>query len=744
MAGRKDLFEAALRAGDDAAFDEDWEKAIESYMMAVREFPTSVLACNSLGLALFNAGRLEDALKAYNQAHKLDPEDPLPVEKSADVLERMGRLNDAAKQYLVVAEIYLTKHDLEKSIDNWERATRITPGLVKIHQKLAMAYERTGQRTEAVNEYLKLAFHFQNAGNGQVAMQALERAVRLDAKDPRILNAMTAVRANQAIAPELLEAPKKGPANVEEEDEYSRLINSAIADADARGPLGEAIEYSLAALAEDIFSGGSMDMGPINAMQAIELHRAGIKDEAVGAYQRAEQSGMKNPALLFNLGALLQETGHYDKAIPYLKLVAGANPTLTAGSAHTLGLCFMGQEKWEEATKMLIRALRLIDLSLSMDDQEIAELNAFYQRVISLADQTDSQTLQSFCQTISKMLTGVDWKRRVAQTRSRMSDMISEDARTAFEGIAKGEKVIDALDLVNVYSSQGKLRLAMDEALHILEQAPDFLAAHLRVAQLLMDLGRLEESIEKYRLIARTYLLRGDQSKAADILNEVIKLSPADVNLRSSLIELLEQQGRWDEVLGEYLSLAEAYRDLADTTNARLTYDLASKIARQHNAPADKVSLIYLGMGDLEMDRLDYRSALRTYQKVLEGDPGNSTAREKIIELQFRLGNALQAIEELDKLLQTYAKQRRTDLILRVLENQTEANPGEMALRARLGAVYQQTQKHEKAVEQYEELCELQLQANLQAEAVKTLHKIISLNPPRVAEYRQLLANLGG
>src|SRR5512145_1532799 len=161
MSGNRQIYEQAMNMGHSAAWDQEWDKAIAAYARAVQEMPEDPAAHNSLGLVLLQARRLEDALKVYTRAHQLAPDDPLPLEKSADVLERLGRLKEAAQQYVNVAEIYLAQRDLEKAIGNWERATRLTSGLVQIHQRLALAYERTGQRKSAVREYLTLAFNFQ-------------------------------------------------------------------------------------------------------------------------------------------------------------------------------------------------------------------------------------------------------------------------------------------------------------------------------------------------------------------------------------------------------------------------------------------------------------------------------------------------------------------------------------------------------------------------------------------------------
>ena len=141
MPGREDVFQKAMNEGHSAAWDQEWDQAIQAYGRAVQEFGDDPEAHIHLGLGLLEMGRLEDALKVYTRAHQLAPDDPIPLEKSADVLERMGRLREAAQQYVNVSEVYLSQRDLAKAIGNWERATHLTPGLIPVHAKLAQAYD---------------------------------------------------------------------------------------------------------------------------------------------------------------------------------------------------------------------------------------------------------------------------------------------------------------------------------------------------------------------------------------------------------------------------------------------------------------------------------------------------------------------------------------------------------------------------------------------------------------------------
>ena len=65
-------------------------KRISAYGQAIQEFPDDHEAHINLGLALLEVGRLDDALRVYTRAHQINPTDPIPLEKSADVLERLG------------------------------------------------------------------------------------------------------------------------------------------------------------------------------------------------------------------------------------------------------------------------------------------------------------------------------------------------------------------------------------------------------------------------------------------------------------------------------------------------------------------------------------------------------------------------------------------------------------------------------------------------------------------------------
>lgn len=739
----QNTYEEAMNTGHAAAWDQNWEKAIGAYMMAVRARPEDPAAHNSLGLALLQARRLQDALKIYERARTLDPDDPVPLEKSADVLERLGRLQDAAQQYMAVAEIYLGQHDLEKAISNWERATRVTPGLVKVHQKLALAYERTGDKKQAVREYLTLAGNFQRVGRGDTAIQAVERALRLEPKNPQALNALQALRSGAELTStdERLKAKDIESIDAFEADPFAAARE--ISESDPRGPMGEAIEVGLEQLASDIFdSEYMMQQSGMNVIQAIEFHRQGLVDEAIGAYQRAESAGIQHPALMLNVGALMIDRERWKEAISYLERVQNA-PQLMAGANHGLGIAFVEQGKTRQATTFLIKTMQLVDMRLAISPDEAGQLGAVYDQLLARTRAADEKTLSAMNQRFFGLLTGRDWKQRVELTRHQLEDAITDDPERLLDIASVSPEIIHAMNRIDSYIINRRYILALDESFHVVAKEPDYLAAHLKIGQVLVQMNRVQQAIEKYNLIAETYIARGNKTRAGEILNEVIKIAPMDIRLRQTFIEFLESDEKWPEILEQYISLADAYFELGDYANARTTYNQAIQLAQRIGADKSKVIQVLHRLADLDMTRLEMRGAFRGYENIKNLNPSDEKARKMLVELNFRLSDPAAAMRELDALLQYYAKERNGRAILELLEGWVEKRPNDEGIRSRLAAVYQQIKRIKEALEQLNALLELQLNSGRHTDACQTLKRILPLQPPQQQHYLNLMQQLG-
>lgn len=740
-------FDQAMDAGNNAAWDHNWTLAIEEYSLAVQIRPDDVEANLNLGLALMNAEQYERALKVLKHATQLAPDDPAAFERTADVMERLGQLQAAAQQYVKASEIYLAQRDLGKAIANWERATQLASGLVSVHARLAQAYERMGNKANAIREYVVMAYHFKRTNDMDKAIRAIERALQLEKNNPQALNALRALKSGGEIAlPDEYLQKKVGKFSTSTIDPFSASIEEVPQEAQAShplGPIGEALENAMVMLAEYVVESGLNDF-VMYALQGMEFQRQELTEKAIAAYREADAAGLRHPSLKLNLGGLLVLANHPEEAIPHLKAVIN-EPRLSAGALHGLGQAYFKLGKHGEAARYLIQSLEKVDTGLVVLDEEIAELRKVYASLMEALQGRTDDALQVINERFIGLLSGKDWRQRVAETRRHLDETLRDAGGQGVVEflIAKGsDDLAENVYAIDRYIRQGLYTLAMDEAHRAVEKSPFYLPVHVRMAEIMMKEGRIRQAIVKFSTIANAYMVRGENDRATSILEEVIEMAPLDIDIRLNLIHLLEQERRFGEALNHYISLAETYQQLGDFDRASLTFGSAEQIAEEVGAPPQKIVEIKHLTAEIYQMRLNTRGAQKIFEEILSIVPTDQKALRSLVEIYYTLGNQVEAVKRLDMLLGMYAKEGKVQKIVQILEELVQTNPNDTALRQRLAQIYRKLGQTREAIEQLDALGELQLDAGLHGEAAKTIKQIISMGPDRLDDYKRLLTQL--
>jgi tetratricopeptide (TPR) repeat protein len=148
---------------------------------------------------------------------------------------------------------------------------------------------------------------------------------------------------------------------------------------------------------------------------------------------------------------------------------------------------------------------------------------------------------------------------------------------------------------------------------------------------------------------------------------------------------------------------------LADLETARNTYADALILAQQNNLSKDlRVNLLHK-MGDIDLQRLNWREAQNVYEQIKNLAPEDGPARATLIDLLFRLGNSKQGLVEADLYLRQLLAVRDTGRAIEVLAEMVETHPQESGLVARLARLYQDTGRTPEAIAQrYDRLGEMQ------------------------------------
>ncbi|HEY45149.1 MAG: hypothetical protein AMJ88_03880 [Anaerolineae bacterium SM23_ 63] len=773
MARREDLFDESMRLGHSAAWDLQWDKAIGFYRKALAESPDNPGALTSLGLALFETEQFKEALAVYHKASKVNPVDPIPIEKCAEIFERLGQIDDAVNQRQSVAQIYLQRKDAQKAIENWTHIARLKPEFLPARSRLALTYERTGRIRQAVHEYLAVASILQRGGKGDRAAEAIQRAIRLSPGDPEATKAMQALQKGKELPTPAQPRGATAPLSMAKVREYLKPEREVIDEDEGEmaDPEVAAQRQALTILAGLLFDEPKEEAkeekrtprmarltGRLGAKQAtvgqpqmyrylgqaIDLQTRGHDEQAAKEYQRAISVGLDHPAAHYNLGLLLKNIEDYDSARRHLMSALG-HPELDLGANLALGRLAHNQNDLPEAARYLLQALKLAD-SRSVDKSETGQLNQIYDAINASLERRDEKELANIVENTLQFLSGPDWLKRLRKTRSELERQKLGDGVEPIRPWEPDEKydVLKAISQIEDLISKEFYRAAMEEAMLALDYAPTFLDLHMRMAEILIKSDQIEAGLGKLSTIAEAHQVRGEIPQAALAFTKILEVAPVNIPARNRLIELLAQQERNTEALDQYLELADIYRQMAEIDTARKALANALLLAQDASVGREYSIKILRHMGDIDLSRLDWRRALRVYEQIRTVNPGDEEARSHVIDLNLRLGQEDPAAQELDSYLGHLVETDRSHEALNLLEELAREHPGKQTLHARLAEAYRAAGRTADAIAQYDALGEIQLDAGQTKEAIATIKTIINLGPPDLEGYRELLQNLEG
>jgi len=265
-----------------------------------------------------------------------------------------------------------------------------------------------------------------------------------------------------------------------------------------------------------------------------------------------------------------------------------------------------------------------------------------------------------------------------------------------------------------------------------------------------MAQDRFDEAIAKYMAVAETYLARGQARQAIGVYRQVLSLAPMDVAVRRKLIELLTESNQIDQALEDYLALADAHYRMAQVEEAIEAYNQALRLAPRATAREAAEARVLHGLGDIYLQSLDWLKARKAYQRIIALQPADLEARQRLMELSFRLGERNAGLSQLDELIAQHRAQGAVAALTTLLSELTQANPQDIEIQRRAAAAYQALNLRTEAIAALNALGELQLDAGQYADAAETVRRLIALEPDKADDYRLLLqqilsrAGLGG
>jgi tetratricopeptide (TPR) repeat protein len=776
MAGRQDIFQESMNKGHSAAWDQQWELAVKYYRQALDEYPNNHGVLTSLGMAYFELKNFEEALKIYQKAGQISPEDPLTAEKIAQVSERLGKLPECIQSSLKAADMFLKSRDTEKAVNNWMRILRLDPDHLGAHSRLAMIYERSGRKTDAVNEYLAMAAIMQQSGVVEKASQVVDYALKLQPGNSKAEEAMELIRAGKNLPKPIRPKGGTAPIMMGKTPGADTAVKLPIPQEkiEAKDPVSEAKQRAMVKLADILFEQAEESItGPVarrglqaimrgtgslsleqaernkvllHLGQAIDAQTNGREDAAAEELEKAIETGLDHTAAYFDLGLLRFQSDRYETASRYLQH-AVKHPDFVFAAQLLLGVINKKLNQPVNAAVHFLEALKQADSRLAPEDQA-DEMRQLYEPIIEeQTKSTDPAASLTLCENIETQLNSPQWRENMERAREQLPEQPIGSPPLPIAEIfleLRSNQIISSLTSVKRLGSMGLYRSAMEEAYLALQFAPTYLPLHVQMAEILVLDGQIQEAIEKYIAVANTFSSRGEFTQTTSLLKKVVALAPMDLTARSRLIDQLISQGAIREGIAEYIELAEIYARLAELDMARKTLNIGLRYAQQSNLYVNETVDILYRMADIDLQRLDWRQAMRVFEQIRTVDPSDHKTRYNLIDLNLRLGQDTTALAELDSYIVFLESNKEQEKVIAFLEELVKEHPDYLEFHQRLAELYRQAGRITDAVNEFDRVGDLFLDAGNKTATIAVIQTIISLRPPNVADYRAILEQLQG
>jgi tetratricopeptide (TPR) repeat protein len=345
-----------------------WKNSVTLFQHTLKVTSKNTIVHNNLGTALFERGKMQEAIFHYNKAMELNPNSPKIHSNLGNALAEQGKNREAIYHHNKAMELdpnspkirgnlgvaLARQGRLDEAIIQFEKALGLKPDYAEAHNNLANTLARQGRVQEAISHYseavriepdyaeahLNLANTLALQGNLDDAIFHYSRALEIRDDYPEAHDKLGAALAEQGRVPEAivhyLAALRTAPDSAQTHNNLGDAFFSI-------GQLNEAISHYLTALKLD------PNFGKAHNNLGNALARKGKLDEAIVHYSRALEVRANYAEAHNNLGAALAQQGKMDEAIAQFEKALWLKPDY-AQARKNLELALQMVDKITEAT----------------------------------------------------------------------------------------------------------------------------------------------------------------------------------------------------------------------------------------------------------------------------------------------------------------------------------------------------------------------------------------------------------
>ncbi len=655
---------------------DEYEPALSFYRQAIERYPkdhekSEALSWNGLGDVYQALNRLEEAIKAYRRAGKLD--------------------TILAAPWRSLGNIYRTQTQYDQAIESYRRAIELDSANAQPYHNLGLVYETLGEYTPAINRFRQAierypkeraqakAVSWNHLGNAyyaleqhQSAIEAYQQAIELDDTYVSPWDSLGDIYTDLERRREAIEA-------------YQQSIKRDPAAAPPWNKLGniyrflERYDEAIEAYQQSV---------DLDAGYAWPYHGLGLIDEALEKHEPAikfyEQALLRYPkeaaedqSFSWNgLGNVHRVQGRYEQAIEAYRQAIELNPPY-APPYHSLGLVYHRLGQYESA---IIFYQQAIDRHPEAQDRAAVwnDLGDTYALVRRWNDAIDAYQQ------------AIDLDSKYALPWFNLGNVYAGTARydEAMRAYRRSIELDTAhawsynnLGLVCKYKGEYKL------AIGLYQQAIDRHAHDQHKAVSWNHLGDVHHTQQQYEEAVKAY-------------RQAIELDARYARPWNSLGDVYQAQGREEGVVEAYQraiefepsypwpyhNLGRLYRDKGAHMQAITCYRQAIE---RHLRPEDK-SLSWNGLGDVYRILEQNQQAIDSYQKAIQLNPAYAWPYHNLGFIYKNLGTNQQAVTLYQRAIERF-----------------ENDQHKAVSWNNLGNAYSALERHDEAIKAYQQAIDL-------------------------------------
>lgn len=305
------------------------------------------------------------------------------------------------------------------------------------------------------------------------------------------------------------------------------------------------------------------------------------------------------------------------------------------------------------------------------------------------------------------------------------------------QGRLEREFVAHCTQLINLHYRRGEFAEVVELYRKLLEREPENVTFRTHLIDALLRLKRREEAIEQYFRLASLYLERENYEDAENTLVELLDQSPGNPRALEMLIDILIENGRYEQAVQRIRELSEIYvgvgkndkavevlrRVLAFDPDNREIRRRIAEITREGERLRESVQEMAQKAAQL-WEKGDLAEAVEAQRQVVRLRPEDTVARRRLAEMLANRGESTAAVGELVQVARIRTEQGEYEQALKAVDEVLERDPTNHAARRLRAEIFAKMGDQKRALEEF---------MNITAEMTPAVEAGRSVEPPAPA-----------